>query len=590
MSWTLWVFFLCAAPALAYAQAPEPSVDRAPESPEPDAQQAPAERAPQDKTPGEKASEERPQTPQTQETQVEKPSLEPDKDRAPGAVSPDIEAEEAGPADAAEPPAAEPESDAAAAPEDAAPAPPDSPSDSDPQRGQAPGAKIAAEPDAPLRLDEDGEWRERPTPDYDGRGDEPTTVGDVLIWVPRVIVSPLYLVSEYVIRAPLGALTTAAEKGNWPAVLVSIFTFGEERKVGLFPTIYGEFGFEPSVGVYFFADDVGADGHDIRVHGGMWPDDWWSLSAKERFSSDDETRQLALLGNVTQRPDFLFAGTGPESSADNESRYTATVLQGGVNFEDKFWRKSSLGLGTGIRHANFDADSDFDDVSMAERVAEGVYPLPPGFEDGYTAWRQEIDFVLDTRLARPAPGHGFRLELNAEHAWDVATDPGRTWVSYGGAVGGFWDIFGEHRVISLFVDVDFTDPVQGEIPFTELSTLGGGGQPLFQGFEAGRRQPMDGFPEGRLLDRSSIAATFEYRWPVWIWLDMSAHFAVGNVFDEQLSNFEWDLLRASFGTGLRSSMQVDSSLNLLVAFGTDTFKAGAGLDSVRVALGFTRGF
>ena len=45
----------------------------------------------------------------------------------------------------------------------------------------------------------------RKRPDYSGRED-PTTVGDVLLWVPRVVLFPAYLVSEALIRQPLGFL------------------------------------------------------------------------------------------------------------------------------------------------------------------------------------------------------------------------------------------------------------------------------------------------------------------------------------------------------------------------------------------------
>ena len=454
----------------------------------------------------------------------------------------------------------------------------------------APPPAVAAQPDGEAERDQDGDWKKRPRPDYDGRGDEPTTAGDVLIWVPRVVFSPLYFVSEFVIRKPLGALTIAAEKGDWQDFLFSVFTFGEERKAGLFPTFFYDFGLQPSVGLYFFADDVGFQGHDIRIHGGMWPPDWWSLTLKDRYTTPDDARSLALSGNFTDRPDFLFHGIGPRSDSDDESYYRVTVAQGGLEYFENFWRFSSLGVYTGIRAADFRADSGFGDASLADRVAAGGFLLPPGFTEGYVAFRQEIALVVDTRLPRPAPGHGARLELNADHAWNFELDQGHRWVHYGGALGGFWDLFGEHRVVSLSVNLSFADPIVGELPFSELASLGGGGQPLFQGLRSGLHEPLEGFRAGRLLGRSAAAATFEYRWPVWIWLDMAAHFAVGNVFGAHLRGFEWDLLRVSFGLGLRSSMKVDSSLNILLAFGTETFEQGTGLDSVRFVFGFSRGF
>jgi hypothetical protein len=69
-----------------------------------------------------------------------------------------------------------------------------------------PGAAAAADP---------GTSPKRQTPDYDGRPDPPPTAGEGALWIPRVLLFPPYVVSEYVIRRPLGALVTAAERNNW---------------------------------------------------------------------------------------------------------------------------------------------------------------------------------------------------------------------------------------------------------------------------------------------------------------------------------------------------------------------------------------
>lgn len=58
--------------------------------------------------------------------------------------------------------------------------------------------------------------KKRALPDYDGRRPAPTTPGDVALWVPRVILSPVYFTTEWVIRRPLGAAVTAAEKVDLP--------------------------------------------------------------------------------------------------------------------------------------------------------------------------------------------------------------------------------------------------------------------------------------------------------------------------------------------------------------------------------------
>src|SRR5262249_14372485 len=107
----------------------------------------------------------------------------------------------------------------------------------------------------------------RALPDYDGRGPDPTTVGDVALWVPRIAVAPLYLASEYVVRRRMGALVVAAEKGGWASRVMDLFTFDAERKTGLVPSFFFEKGFHPTAGFYFFADDLGMDGNDLHLFG-----------------------------------------------------------------------------------------------------------------------------------------------------------------------------------------------------------------------------------------------------------------------------------------------------------------------------------
>ena len=56
--------------------------------------------------------------------------------------------------------------------------------------------------------------------DYGNGGKELTTFGDVAIWVPRIVLSPVYLVTEYGIRWPLGHLIAEAERRIVAALLV----------------------------------------------------------------------------------------------------------------------------------------------------------------------------------------------------------------------------------------------------------------------------------------------------------------------------------------------------------------------------------
>lgn len=67
-------------------------------------------------------------------------------------------------------------------------------------------AAVAEQAPAPSPQPAIDSTTKRAVPDYDGRGEEPTSVGEVLIWVPRAVVFPVWLVAEYGLRYPLGWL------------------------------------------------------------------------------------------------------------------------------------------------------------------------------------------------------------------------------------------------------------------------------------------------------------------------------------------------------------------------------------------------
>ncbi len=446
---------------------------------------------------------------------------------------------------------------------------------------------------------------ERPVPDYDSRGDEPVTAGDVFIWIPRAVFFPIYLVSEYVVRWPIGKLTTAIEEHDIPGKLEEFFTFGPGNKSGLVPSALIDFGFRPSIGLYFFSDDLIVDDNTILSHVAFGGIDWYRatlttrqhLSRKERDGFD---QQVQLRGVFSHRPDWLFNGLGPDSKDEHESRYAAQRIDGTLSYELGFWRSSKLSSFAGVRDVRFKDHGCCEDLSMAEAVGRGYYPLPPMFEDGYTIARVGAELFLDTRKVRSRDkglasdfeqptGSGVKLGLRGEIAGGLresapANDAGANqpkllqYARYGAALGGFLDVYNQ-RVIGLSLIADFVDPFQegGQIPFTELATLGGD-------------KPLQGFLQYRMLDRSSIAARLEYRWPVWVSLDGVTHYTVGNTFGEHLEDFKPEKLRQSFGAGLRATGSRDHAFELTFAFGTETFEQGGGVENFRFVVGASSGF
>jgi hypothetical protein len=427
------------------------------------------------------------------------------------------------------------------------------------------------------------EPEKRPEPDYDGRGGAPQTPAQKALWVPRILLSPLYFVSEFVVRRPLGFVITAAEKANLPSELYDFFAFGPDHKAGIVPIAFIDFGFEPSVGLYGFWDDAGVKGHDVRLRGSTWGAHWLSATATDRVTFSDRF-ELTLTSTATRRPDYAFYGIGPDTRESALTRYASDSIdaraQTRLSFAGGCLLETSAGYhGASFGHSRYDeANRGHEDYqpSLDDAVAQGELPAPPGFPSGYRAPFAHTRLVLDSR-GKAASTSGARLELSADEGSDLAHE-GAGWVRYGGTVGGFWDVGDSGRVVSLSVSSLLADPVgQRPVPFTELVTLGGPGM-------------MPGFRMGRLYGRSAAVATLRYSWPVWIWLNGSLQVATGNVFDEHLEGFRVGRGRLSTALGIEATGSRDSIFQALIGFGTETFESGTRIDSLRVSVGARSGF
>jgi hypothetical protein len=443
--------------------------------------------------------------------------------------------------------------------------------DTAPEESAEPAAEVRA-PGQPPSIPR------RAVPDYDGRADPGPTTEEALLWIPRVIFFPIHVVFEYVLRQPIGWFLTTAEREQWNVLLIDFFTWNE-RTAGLVPTGFFDFGFQPSAGLFFWWNNFGAQGNDFRAQIGFGGVDWLRATVSDRVRTSQET-ELAFTVDAWRRPDYVFHGFGWEASVDDRSRYFRSYVDGDIDFRLRPWRQSEIAFSTGVTWNDFAGNGytvGNNDPSLDEAVAQGRYEMPPGF-DGYTAYRQRLDVAIDSREPRPLPGHGVRVEGFVEQGFDVENALDRRWLRYGGTVGGFVDL-SDNRVLALWGLARFADPLgNAPVPFIEQVTLGG--DPLLMG----------GYLRGELIGRSAVVATLEYRYPIWVFLDGSLHFSVGNVFDEHLRDFEFERLRMSFGLGLRSVGDRDQSFNLMVAFGSEPFVNGGTIDSVRLVIGSQQGF
>ncbi len=423
----------------------------------------------------------------------------------------------------------------------------------------------------------------RPLPDYDGRGPSPTSPGTMALWVPRVLLSPLYFTTEWLVRRPLGAAVSAAERADLPNILYDFFAFGPEHKAGVAPIAFVDFGFNPSIGLYAFWDDAFFKGDDLRAHASYWTNDWIAGSVVQRihFHGRDSV-QFKFVG--VRRPDNVFYGAGPRSLESARSRYGLSKLDLGALFDLPMWRASKIETAVGLRSVSFRDGYYGGDPGILASVAGGAFSLPDGFARGYDAEYSDVLVALDSRRPYPAEGSGVRLQAQAEQGSDLRQSPGSGWLHTAAGAGGFWDVNGNRRIVSLSMLAMFSDPLGARpVPFTELVTLGGD-VTSSGGFPA----PMPGFFPERLVDRSAAVASLRYKWPIAPWISGSLQGALGNVFGDHLMGFDTRLLRVSGAFGIESDASPDSSFELIVGIGTETFEHGAQADSFRVAVGITR--
>lgn len=434
--------------------------------------------------------------------------------------------------------------------------------------------------------------RKRAMPDYDGVPDR-QSAQRAFLWIPRVSLFPLYVVSEYVVRRPLGFLVRGAIKQGWIESLIDIFTFGPNRQAGIVPTALFDFRFRPSVGVYAFWDDAAAEGHDLRLRAATGGSDWWQFALANRFQMSPVAR-TELRGAVNVRPDRVFYGMGPLASG-RVFRYYREVFEAEGAANVQLWRSSELATVVGFRGVNFDPDKQCcNDPSLSTGMQEGRVDRPPGLE-GYDIVHSGVRLRLDSRHRRhpltpdytedflAPPGSGTKLAFTGivNHSIRLA-DPragevSPFWINYGVTWGGYVALPGYQRTLGLELSAEFADPVvEGDIPFTEQAALGGS-------------RVLRGFLDGRLIDRSAVAGRLRYSWPVWPVLDGVLEYGVGSVFGERLSGFDPALLRQSFGFGLEANARRDHAFQFLFAIGTETFSEGSRVDTIRFVVGGTSG-
>jgi hypothetical protein len=415
----------------------------------------------------------------------------------------------------------------------------------------------------------------REVPDYDGLGNEDAHPDSWALWIPRVVLSPLYVINEFVLRRPIGALVTVAEHHHWVNAIADIFTFGPAGSYIITPTALFDFGLLPSVGLYFAGDPMFVRGNALRLHAATWGADWINATALDRITWNDHSTTLAARVDFKREADLLYFGTGPDVTSATRSRYGLQRFDTGATFTQRLVGESGLVLSSGLRTIGYRAGDCCGDPSLDTRIADGTLVMPPGYGTPYTTLYQAAELILDTRAPRPASATGGYLRMHAETSFDVRND--RSWVAYGAVLGVAVDLRSRQRTFKAQILVDYVDPLRGGVvPFNELASLGGNAMP--------------GFVAGWMTGRSTFAAQLGYSWPVWTWLDGQTRFSVGNAFGSHLDDLSGAKLRLSGDLGVASVGKRNQGFEVLFGLGTETLQQGAGITSVRLSFGSRKGF
>ncbi|HUJ57554.1 MAG TPA: hypothetical protein VLX92_03665 [Kofleriaceae bacterium] len=401
----------------------------------------------------------------------------------------------------------------------------------------------------------------REKPDYDGRGNPDAHAGSWVLWIPRVLLWPPYAVDEYLLRRPLGALVTTAERSGWIGALASAAT--HTGRTHVVPIARFDRGERPAVGADVSVHGTWRDDDVASVGATTWGVDQYAAEVRDRLAYDRGAASLELRAGYARSIDNAFFGLGPDAHV--ASRFGLARGGAGLGYARRLAPALELAAESGVEHVAFVGGSCCDDPSLADQIARGALAAPPGYGDAYALAHQRAELAVGDPQAL---GASLRLYGDARFRLDRAG----VWVRYGLRARGAIDLDGHHRVLAILAGIDLVDPLQHEaVAFTELASPAD--------------ELMPAFIPGWMLGRSAAAAQLAYRWPIWVYLDARLRIALGNAFDAHLDDFALGELRASADFSLVVTASHAHPIELVIGAGSDPLDDGVHVATVRVLVG-----
>jgi outer membrane protein assembly factor BamA len=404
----------------------------------------------------------------------------------------------------------------------------------------------------------------------DGRHGTDLTGTDVALAVPRLVLMPPRLVIGLLGR--LGGLLVKLDDDFRMLYKIRHLVTSEDGLVGLRPILDYATGFYPIGGFALFDDRTAGRGShmEIDLAAGLprllRVDTAFRPALKRRY-------QLDLGIHYTRRDDLVFRGVGLASTGGFKpnhtpnARYGVDAVDAGAQLRVAVSRHALVRVGESWSWRRYSDGRDV--LGDADPITE-LYCNPgpgadcalrhvdvgqvPGYYTGANFFATDAELVVDTRAALDAPQDGARLELGLRYAHGVgAVQP--SWIHARASLTGAVSLRGPTRALLFRLQAHLLESFgQDPVPFTELVTLGG-------------VDDLRGFPLGRFRDYTSVLATIEYRYRVWLFMDVALFTDLGGTFGRRFAEIAFDRLVPDLGAAVLLHTRRKFIVRLQLAYG-----------------------
>jgi hypothetical protein len=154
------------------------------------------------------------------------------------------------------------------------------------------------------------------------------------------------------------------------------------------------------------------------LHATTWGPHWLAAAFADRVHlSSDPYDLVAFEASGIRRPDYAFYGLGPTTREGDRLRYGTDQLGLRLGIDKHLWRTSALHAQLRLQSVDFRRGGYRGETLLADEIASGAVPAPPGYSSGYTLVEQSLTAALDTRPREAVGGgSGVRVEAHVSHA------------------------------------------------------------------------------------------------------------------------------------------------------------------------------